>query len=536
MARRPHDQAGEQNDADEGSPLLPNSDHERQVDAGVAQHERPVSWTSMPNKGQLAIMVFARLAEPLSERSLTSYLYYQLEWFNPSLEPSQLANQAGHLTAVFAAAQCLTSMWWGRAADSPLLGRKRVLMMGLFGAAISALGMGFAPSFQFALILRFMGGALNGNVGVLRTMISEVIPDKRYQSRAFLLLPMCFNIGVIIGPLMSGYLADPINSLPWLFGPGSIFGGPDGVRWMRDFPYALPNIVCASILITSAFAVFVGLDETHPQLKGRKDLGRVVGRALSNKILRKPSDNLSQEPVYEVAGSNNTRKETSASESVKLRDIFTTNVRMTMLQHFLQALHVSTFNSVLFTLLPSPASHDQKMMLPFWFSGGLGLSSKRLALVNTTIGFIGIPMQLFVYPRVNARMGSLMSYRAFLPLSIITYTFIPYLVVLPKNIALIWTCLTALLTVHLFARVFVTPASILLVNESSPSPIMLGTIHGFASSVSSASRIIGPTVGGGLLGWGLSHNIVGLPFWTMGLIAGLNWFVLCWVVETKESG
>lgn len=30
-------------------------------------------------------------------------------------------------------------------------------------------------------------------------MISEIIRDKKYQSRAFLLLPMTFNVGVIIG-------------------------------------------------------------------------------------------------------------------------------------------------------------------------------------------------------------------------------------------------------------------------------------------------------------------------------------------------
>jgi hypothetical protein len=30
-------------------------------------------------------------------------------------------------------------------------------------------------------------------------MISEIIRDKKFQSRAFLLLPMTFNIGVIIG-------------------------------------------------------------------------------------------------------------------------------------------------------------------------------------------------------------------------------------------------------------------------------------------------------------------------------------------------
>jgi hypothetical protein len=33
-------------------------------------------------------------------------------------------------------------------------------------------------------------------------MISEIIKEKKYQSRAFLILPMTFNIGVIIGPIL----------------------------------------------------------------------------------------------------------------------------------------------------------------------------------------------------------------------------------------------------------------------------------------------------------------------------------------------
>jgi hypothetical protein len=139
-----------------------------------------VSWMSLPRKGQLAVLVFARLAEPLSERSLTSYLFYQLRWFSPHLGPSDIAKQAGYLTAVFAAAQCLTSMWWGRAADNPRLGRKGVLIIGLTGSALSALGMGFSRSLTAAFFFRFCAGALNGNVGVLRTMVSEVVADKRY--------------------------------------------------------------------------------------------------------------------------------------------------------------------------------------------------------------------------------------------------------------------------------------------------------------------------------------------------------------------
>jgi hypothetical protein len=83
----------------------------------------------------------------------------------------------------------------------------------------------------------------------------------RYQSRAFLLLPMCFNVGVIIGPSLGGFLADPITGFPGLFGSDSLFGGKDGVWWMRYWPYALPNLVSALFILSSWLAVLFGLEE-----------------------------------------------------------------------------------------------------------------------------------------------------------------------------------------------------------------------------------------------------------------------------------
>lgn len=137
------------------------------------------SWSSLPHKAQLAVIVFARLAEPLSERSQTSYLFHQLRFFDPSLPPSEVVLQAGYLTATFAATQCLTAMWWGRAADSPRWGRKSVLVVGLLGSAAAALGMGFARTLREAVVWRALAGGVNGNVGVLRTMVSEVVGERR---------------------------------------------------------------------------------------------------------------------------------------------------------------------------------------------------------------------------------------------------------------------------------------------------------------------------------------------------------------------
>lgn len=144
-----------------------------------AKREAPVTWSSLPKKGQLAVLTIARLSEPLAERSFSAYLFYQLRSFDPSLSDKTISGQGGMLTASFAAAQFVTAVWWGRAADSPRIGRKRVILIGLLGTTISCIGVGFSTSFAQALFFRVCAGCLNGNVGVMRTMISEIIKEKK---------------------------------------------------------------------------------------------------------------------------------------------------------------------------------------------------------------------------------------------------------------------------------------------------------------------------------------------------------------------
>ena len=78
----------------------------------------------------------------------------------------------------------------------------------------------------------------------------------RYQSRAFLLLPMCSNVGSIIGPILGGLLADPAANYPGWFG---------GIKWLKKHPYAPPNFLSAFFLISAGFWVFFGLDEVSKQ-------------------------------------------------------------------------------------------------------------------------------------------------------------------------------------------------------------------------------------------------------------------------------
>lgn len=178
---------------------LTHVDDSESADASKSQ---PVSWRSLPRKDQLFVLTLARLSEPLTQTGLGSYLFYQLQSFDPSLPDSTISYQAGIIQAAFPFAQFLTAMLWGRFADSPRGGRKNAICIGLLGTMFSIIGFGFSHSFAMCVTFRIIGGILNGNIGVMRTMISEIIKEKKYQSRAFLLLPMTFNVGVIVGPIL----------------------------------------------------------------------------------------------------------------------------------------------------------------------------------------------------------------------------------------------------------------------------------------------------------------------------------------------
>ena len=106
----------------------------------------------------------------------------------------------------FTAAQIVTAIVWGRVADQEWSGRKTVLLIGLVGTGISCVGLSFARSFGEATAWRVLGGAINGTVGAARTMVAESV-EKRFHSRAFLLLPIAFNVANVLGPGECFYIA-----------------------------------------------------------------------------------------------------------------------------------------------------------------------------------------------------------------------------------------------------------------------------------------------------------------------------------------
>ncbi|MCJ1314352.1 hypothetical protein MMC25_008034 [Agyrium rufum] len=122
--------------------------------------DSPATWSSLPRKDQLFILAFARLAEPVFATSINSYMFYMRRCFSPSLLAMAISSQAGFLSAGFIATQCLTAIVWGRMADIASVGRKNVLILGLFASILSSLGLEFSRSSATALFFRCLGGAV----------------------------------------------------------------------------------------------------------------------------------------------------------------------------------------------------------------------------------------------------------------------------------------------------------------------------------------------------------------------------------------
>lgn len=78
--------------------------------------------------------------------------------------------------------------FWGALSDR--LGRKPVVLLGCMGTIVSLMSVGFSTNFWMALVGRALGGALNGNMGVIQTMVGEMITNPKHE-REFANNGMC---------------------------------------------------------------------------------------------------------------------------------------------------------------------------------------------------------------------------------------------------------------------------------------------------------------------------------------------------------
>ncbi|KAG7069838.1 major facilitator superfamily transporter [Colletotrichum scovillei] len=442
----------------------------------------------------------------------------------------------GHAPTAYTIAQAISSLLWGVVSDSPRGGRKLVVLTSLSGSFISCALFGFITSFKQAVFLRVFEGITNGNVAMVRTMVSEVVQEKRFQARAFALLPIATRMAIIISPLVAGWTVQLETT------------GQDD-SFVRKHPYALPALLNAGFLLLLLLATFLFLEETSKSVRGRFD----PGIAFSKKLLslfrlvpfRKADDaqysriNSEEEDgeemgfLKETDGNDHSGASTPpavtvtpSEKNLKLptRRIFTTNMLLVLLATLLYELHLNSVSIAMANMLVDPVSTKEaelSRVLPFRFGGGAGFRPKSLAWYSTVFGIVGIPMQIFVYPWLNQRLGCLRLWQLFYLGFPLLYFAYPYVAIIPsstpppseKTGVAVWAFLVVIQTSTSLITSVVTPSQLLLANFSSPHPSALGRTHSITFFTSMAVRAASSAMAGNMYAFGSTHNLTGVIFW-----------------------
>ncbi len=145
----------------------------------------------------------------------------------------------------------IASPIWGNLADR--FGRKLMVVRAMLGGSVILTLMAFVRSAEELVFLRAVQGLITGTVGSANALVASSVP-KKHIGYAMGVLQMGIGIGIAIGPLIGGMMAD-------LFGYRSAF------------------YVTGGMLLISGFTVLFGVKEEFkkPGKKERSQISFISG-------------------------------------------------------------------------------------------------------------------------------------------------------------------------------------------------------------------------------------------------------------------
>ena len=96
--------------------------------------------------------------------SLMPFLTFLVDDFHVAPTEDDIGRYSGYLVSSFMLGQLVFSYFWGLLSDR--LGRRPVMLWGLFLTGIFFLSFGFTTTYEAALIIRFATGSFNGIIGM----------------------------------------------------------------------------------------------------------------------------------------------------------------------------------------------------------------------------------------------------------------------------------------------------------------------------------------------------------------------------------
>ena len=474
-----------------------------------------------------------------------------IESFN--IPTANVAKWAGLTSAVFSLSQASTGIAWGRASDR--FGRKPAILTSLTCTMITSILFGFSRSLVWALLARAGAGLANGNVGIIRTCVAELVPQKVLQPRAFSVMPLVWTIGSILGPAFGGALVHPKERFPALFGRSTFF---------ENYPFSLPNLVGSVFFLIGLTSGILFLQESLEAKKDRRDYGLKLGSALvascskrnrrhkhksslthwrtasydeSAAFLEDDSENSSSSPMSQTPLSARSKPFVAAYKPPSYREVFSRQSNINLAVYTFLAMHSVAFDQLLpiFMHYPLQSRKDPDIHLPLKFAGGFGITSSRIGLLFTIYGVVGMFIQFAIFPPFARRFGVLNCLKACLLTFPLIYLCTPFTSLLPTSSSR-QGFMMALMLVKCFCAIFSFPCSTILLTNSAVSLKILGTLNGVATSISALGRASGPALAGATFTAGVGKGYVITPWWTLAAVAILGTIPAFWLIEMEGFG
>lgn len=251
----------------------------------------------------------------------------------------------------------------------------------------------------------------NSLVGIIRTMVAEMVTERELQPRAFSIMPLVWSLGSVVGPSFGGFFAQPAKQFPNVFGH---------IEFFKRFPYALPNFIATIFFLISLLSAALFLKETLASKQHEQDWGLLVGKRLTRSLKRRrpePSHRRSSfvdgEATAPLVPTKVSTHPSETQASAGLSEVFTRQTTVNLISYTFLAFHSIAFDQVLPVFLnyplvqPSPKNTN----LPLYFTGGFGLHSGQIGTIFTLYGIACGLIQFILYPPLVTRFGIRNCYR-----------------------------------------------------------------------------------------------------------------------------